>query len=289
MRKFRWPALFLLLIAAGGALFFALPKKEKHRKEKAPLVQKPFVIVIPSYNNSAFCERNLLSVLTQRYNNFRVLYIDDCSTDDTWAKAQEVISRLDKEGRVTLSRNQKNLGSLGNYTLAIHSCKDEEIVVAVDGDDFLAHEWVLEKLNRLYANPEIWMTYGNFLDYPTYRQEPVTCQKLSTRVISNQSYRKEAWVTTHLRTFYAALFKRIQREDLLYKGNFYPMAGDLAFVFPLLEMAGDHVRFVPDILYLYNRGNPLSDHKINFALQNECADQIRSKPPYTPLKTLFEP
>jgi glycosyltransferase involved in cell wall biosynthesis len=285
MKKF---ALATLLLAAAASLFFVLPKKEKHKKERAPLVQKPFVIVIPSYNNSAFCERNLLSVLTQRYKNFRVIYIDDSSSDDTYAKVQEVISRLDKEGKVTLSRNTKNLGSLANYTHAIASCNDEEIVLTVDGDDFLAHEWVLEKLNRLYANQEVWMTYGNFLDYPSYRQEPVTCQKLSARVIHNQSYRKEAWVTSHLRTFYAALFKRIKREDLLYKGNFYPMAGDLAYVFPMLEMAGSHVRFVPDVLYLYNRGNPLSDHKINFALQNECAGHIRSKAPYAPLTRLFD-
>ncbi len=55
---------------------------------------------------------------------------------------------------------------------------------------------------------------------------------------------------------------------------------------PMLEMAGTHARYLPDILYFYNRTNPLNDHKVNFAFQQECAQAIRDRKPYQRLSTL---
>src|SRR5271156_3202350 len=44
---------------------------------------KSFVVVIPSFNNAPWCRQNLESVLNQEYLRFRVVYVDDASTDDT--------------------------------------------------------------------------------------------------------------------------------------------------------------------------------------------------------------
>ncbi len=248
--------------------------------------EKPFVIIIPSYNNSGFCEKNIHSVLEQKYENFRVIYIDDCSTDDTFVKVKDLVEKSSKKDRFTLIHNETNRGALANFYHAIHSCLDHEIVIALDGDDFLAHEGVLTKLNRVYAKSDVWMTYGNYLDYPSYKQSVIKCKKISDTIIRHNSYRKAPWISSHLRTFYASLFKQIKLEDLLYKDSFYPMAGDLAMMFPLLEQSGKHSCFIPDVLYLYNRTNPLNDHKINFSLQEACANTIRDAHPYLPLKKL---
>ena len=42
-----------------------------------------FVVIIPSYNNEQWCLKNLESVVNQNYFNFRIIYINDCSTDKT--------------------------------------------------------------------------------------------------------------------------------------------------------------------------------------------------------------
>ncbi|MBI2743410.1 MAG: glycosyltransferase family 2 protein [Chlamydiales bacterium] len=282
---------FILLVAAAavwqGARFFKTEKKVSSRsKSSLVLEEKPFVIVIPSYKNSSFCEKNLRSVFEQKYKNYRVIYIDDCSPDDTFAKAKDLVEKSGQQERFTLIRNEKNRGALSNFYHAIHTCRDNEIIVALDGDDFLAHDEVLVKLNRIYSKGDVWMTYGNYLDYPTYKQSVVSCKKIPDKVVKQNSFRKAPWVSSHLRTFYAGLFKQIKYDDLLYQGNFYPMAGDLAMMFPLLEMSGRHAQFVSDILYLYNRTNPLNDHKVNFALQEQCANAIRASLPYQPLKSL---
>lgn len=231
-------------------------------------------------------EKNLTSVFSQKYENYRLIYIDDSSRDDTLKKASELLIKLDMKGCATLIHNSSNCGSLANIYNAVHSCHDHEIIIMLDGDDFLAHENVLSTLNQTYADHDIWLTYGNYLDYPSFKQEPHICKKLSDKVITKSLFRKSPWVTSHLRSFYAGLFKQIKLEDLFYRGRFYSMSGDLAFMFPMLELAKNHIHFIEDTLYLYNRQNPISDHKINIDFQQECANHIRSKPRYSALNTL---
>ncbi|MDN3506485.1 MAG: glycosyltransferase family A protein [Simkaniaceae bacterium] len=277
----------LLVFAVGGyfAKGYFFPAKTK--TVSYPIhEQKPFVIVVPSYNNSKYIEKNLRSIFTQNYENYRVIYIDDNSRDDTLDKAKILLSELDTKGRATLIHNPINSGALANIYNASHSCHDSEIVVLVDGDDYLAHENVLNVLNKTYANPNVWMSYGNYLDYPAFVQNPKICKQLPEKVIRKSSYRTSPWVTTHLRSFYASLVKEIKLSDLFYRGRFYSMASDLAIMTPLLELASPHIAFIDQTLYLYNRENPISDHKINLAFQRECHAHIASKTPYPALTHL---
>ena len=59
---------------------------------KAPLNQDTsFVIITASYNNEEWYRRNLESILNQDYDNWRLIYINDCSTDDTYNGVQTLI------------------------------------------------------------------------------------------------------------------------------------------------------------------------------------------------------
>ena len=125
--------------------------------------EKPIVILTTSYNNEKWVEKNLSSVLSQHYSNYRVLYFDDCSTDKTYEEALRIISQYHAQGRVELIRNKEFVGCpAGNWYKAIHSCKDDEIIIHVDGDDWLPHENVLSRINEVYSNSNIWLTYGQF-------------------------------------------------------------------------------------------------------------------------------
>lgn len=280
---------FIRLSLLGIGLIFPitlviLSTKEKRRhRQFNPAAEKPFVIVIPSYNNADYCEQNLLSVLNQRYRNFRVVYIDDASTDETVQKVKAIIERSPLKNQITLIERKQNQGSLSNLYDTIHQCRDDEIVVRVDGDDFLAHPFVLKKLNKVYADPDVWMTYGNYLDYPSYQQEPQLCQEFPKSILRNHRFRHYKWVTAHLHTFYAGLFKKISPHHLMKEGKFLPMAGDVAFMLPLLEMSAGHFRFIKEVLYLYNRKNPISDHIKNLPLQSAFEGYVRSLPSYQPL------
>lgn len=243
--------------------------------------ENPFVVIIPSYNNIKWYKKNIQSVLDQKYSNYRVIYIDDSSKDGTYEAVKQYLEDNDVDNRVTLIHNEKNNGALSNLYSSIHSCEDNEIIVTLDGDDWLAHEFVLTRLNDYYYDKNVWLTYGQYLDYPSL--EWGMCLPIDGHIVKKYGIRKHPWVASHLRTFYAGLFKKIKIEDFFYKNKFMDMSWDYAFMMPMLEMAGKHAYFVKDVLYMYNRLNPISDDKKNLQLQVETASYVRNKKPYLPL------
>lgn len=250
----------------------------------AQIAQKSMVIIIPSYNNIAWYVQNLNSACFQEYDNFRVIYIDDASTDGTGNAVQAYIDQHQLADRVTLIRNTTNKGALANIYYAVLSCNDADIIVLLDGDDRLMHHRVLQIVNEAYAD-DIWLTYGQFQGDPDGVMG--CCDRMPANVIANNSFRKYAWITSHLRTFYAKLFKNIKPEDLIADNEFMRVAWDLAFMLPMLEMAGERIRFISEVLYLYNKSNPISDFRINLAKQEQYERMIRNMRPYTRLNYLF--
>ena len=60
-------------------------------KEYPVFEYKKFVLIIPSYNNENYIEKNLSSVLRQDYPKFRFIYINDASTDNTLHIAKKML------------------------------------------------------------------------------------------------------------------------------------------------------------------------------------------------------
>lgn len=243
---------------------------------------KQMVVVIPSYNNEIWCEQNIRSALDQNYSNFRIIFIDDCSKDQTFRKVQNVVNNHPQGNRVTLIQNDQRKLALHNFYDAIHSCKNNEVILTLDGDDWFPHNNVLQIINQIYQDPNVWITWGQYVKNNGGRGG---AKPLPDWVIRDNSYRTAEFVTTHLRTFYAGLFKRIKKEDLMLDGNFLPMAWDLGFMYPMLEMAQYHGRYISDVLYVYNISNPISDNKVNVNLQGYCAGTVCGSPKYRTLST----
>jgi glycosyltransferase involved in cell wall biosynthesis/SAM-dependent methyltransferase len=243
--------------------------------------EKRFVIVIPSYNNERWCVKNILSALNQNYDKFRVIFVDDCSPDQTFNLVNAAVKNSPHQHKCTVIKNNSRQGALANLYNMIHSCADDEIVLTLDGDDWLPDGEVLNRLKRHYNESDIWMSYGQYTNHPNggsgiagaYRPE----------VIENLAFRKTPWAASHLRTFYAWLFKIIRKEDLSINGEFFKMTWDFAIMFPMMEMAKHHQKYISDILYVYNMENPINDHKVNVKMQQDLDRHIRNMPRYSPV------
>ena len=58
------------------------------------------VIVVPSYNNEKWCAKNLTSILHQHYDNYRILYVDDASCDQTVAEVENLLKKENIDYRI---------------------------------------------------------------------------------------------------------------------------------------------------------------------------------------------
>lgn len=240
-------------------------------------------LIIPTYNNERWCIKNIESLVNQTYPHWHATIIIDCATDKTEERLRAYITEHGLEDRITIVVNPENRGALANIYYAATLCPPHKVVGLLDGDDWLAHDHVLEYLSEIYATKDIWMTYGQFELWPENRIGH--CRPYSHTIIKDNKFRDlYGTLPSHFRTFYAWLFQLIDKKDLLYEGNFYRVTWDLAMMFPMIEMAGKHHQCITDVLYIYNIQNPLNDFKLHTALQAKLERYIRTKPKYKPLK-----
>lgn len=95
-------------------------------------------IIMPSYNCGRFVAETIRSVQAQTYQNWEIVFVDDCSTDDT-----EEIVRLLNEPRIHYFKNEKNSGAAVSRNWALREAKGRWIAF-LDSDDL----WNPEKLEK---------------------------------------------------------------------------------------------------------------------------------------------
>ena len=244
-----------------------------------------FFVVVPVHNAVQWIEGCLDSICNQDYKHFDIIVIDDHSTDGTW--------NVIKEYNVNAIRNRERAGALANIVKGINLSRPGDIIVTVDGDDALAHNYVLSYLNGIYT-PDVLLTYGSFR--PISERYSGTCQDLSDTYtvdesgqwvrnsLTSRTYRRSGvWVTSHLRTFRRQLWDRIDKNDLKYNGEYFRTAWDMAFIYPMIEMAGEKIRFIEKILYIYNDLNPNCDGTVDPQGQINMGKYIQNKQLYDEL------
>ncbi len=245
--------------------------------------EKPIVLFVPSYNNIRFYEKNLASILAQDYTNYHVIYVDDCSTDGTGDAVAAYIAAHDCEDTITLIRNSTRRGAMYNHYTVAHALPDQVIMATLDGDDWLPdnNTQVLKRINAAYQNSNVWMTYGQFAEYPSGNKG--FCKPLAEWPIKLHLYRDYPWVFSHMRTFYAGLFKQIPVGYFIRDNNFLQATCDLAMMFSLLELAGGRAYCINDIQYIYNTLNTQSDCHTRLFEQIHNDHWIRARKPLQPL------
>ena len=77
-------------------------------------------IIMPSYNTGKFIKETINSVLNQTYNNWELIIVDDCSTDDT----EEIVNAI-KDNRIKFLKNSTNSGAAISRNKAIKEAKVE--------------------------------------------------------------------------------------------------------------------------------------------------------------------
>ena len=245
-----------------------------------------FTVVIPSYNNEKWVDKCLSSALRQDYDNYEVVYINDCSTDKTLEHAQSIFERSSAPEGSKVINNEINKKALRNLSYSIKESREDTIIVTLDGDDWLPNDKVLKTLDEVYSSGDVWMTAGSYVDNVTGRiGQPNIDSNYWTGNI-----RMKPWTISHLRTFRRGLFMKIRPEDLLDDdGDFYKFTFDQVMMYPMAEMSGpEHFREIKDVMYVYNRRNPISVDRIYREEQLRIERKIRLKQSYERIEGLDE-
>jgi len=97
-------------------------------------------IIMPSYNCGKYVEDTIRSVQEQTYQNWEIIFVDDCSSDDT---VRRVSYLLERDPRIKLFQNHRNSGAAVSRNYALREAKGRWVAF-LDSDDL----WEPTKLEK---------------------------------------------------------------------------------------------------------------------------------------------
>lgn len=205
---------------------------------------KRFCVIAPTYNAEKTARQAILSLAAQSYQNWKLIVIDDVSTDDTRRTILELSHALgfyrygsDDTNRVQVVFNKEKKWEIENTLLGLSMCSDDDIIVRLDMDDYLINNTIFEQLNIIYnANPDveaIWTDHRWFSD-----AGGITNTNISAPLPNDADPYVYPWVTSHMKTWRKYVSNGV--SDANYRGvdgQYFKRIGDQAFYLPVLKLA----------------------------------------------------
>ncbi len=139
-------------------------------------MQHPKVsVIVPNYNHARYLPKRINSILDQTFQNFELIILDDCSTDNS----REVIQDFaDQHRNITVLFNEQNSGSpFKQWNKGVSLARGQYVWIA-ESDDFAhprflemlvpclddcpdvglayAQSWVVDENDRVIENKIIW-------------------------------------------------------------------------------------------------------------------------------------
>jgi glycosyltransferase involved in cell wall biosynthesis len=111
-------------------------------------------IVVPCFGHARYVPTAYASIVNQTTQPKHVVFIDDCSPDDTHAILERLVRRslIDRD-RFSLLRNDQNLGQCATINRAVDLLQ-ADVAIVLNDDDYLMHDAV-ERVRALCAcHPE---------------------------------------------------------------------------------------------------------------------------------------
>lgn len=222
----------------------------------------PFVVVVCGHNISRWVELCLDSIYEQTYSRYRIVFVDDASTDHT----RELVRKW-REGhadaKFTYLHNAIRVYPAISRHKGVHICHQNEVCVFLDGDDWLVDTHVLQVVHDTYVEKRCLMTLGSFT-YAHPRQDPQWRHSESRWQLDRRSrWHSRADIEEaffpHLRTVHASVCKRVPISYIQdHEGNGARVGTDVCLFLACCELVGPHaLAFIDTPLVVYNMCNSM--------------------------------
>ena len=204
--------------------------------------QRPIVVCISSDNNKDHFKSCLDSIFSQDYDNYRVIYIDDASTDKTYDLLIRYLDKNNLNEKMILLRNDVKKGALSNHYLMGNLCEEDEIIFPLRAEGKLTTTNTLSRINKAYMDEDVWVTYGNLIE----REDRIKRQGLLKHKYHINLLKKIPFVFQQSKTYYGWLFRNIPKECFAIDNCFMEQAADVVIMTYLIELSRDHTYFISE-------------------------------------------
>jgi len=120
-------------------------------------------IIIPCYNCEEYIEEAVLSCFNQYYEDFVVIVVDDCSSDNSLVVLEQFFEVAKYGNKFVCLKNDKNLGASESRNIAAKVALQMncEFLLFHDADDVMTKNSIVDRIG-IFGNPLVSLVYGDY-------------------------------------------------------------------------------------------------------------------------------
>lgn len=211
---------------------------------KSPLVS----VIVPNYNHALFLRQRFDSIFNQTYQNFEVIILDDCSTDNS----KEIIEEYRDRPQVSnIVYNESNSGfPFKQWAKGFDLAQGEYIWIA-ESDDWAELNFLEEMVLVLNQTPSLVLAFcESYWEYPEKKIRGNTFKKDSFYK-GLDFIKKNQIFNNHIVNASSALFRKQALSNITNDYQFFKGSGDYLF-WSLLCENGD-IYYTTELLNHFRR------------------------------------
>tara|TARA_B100000989_G_C19515174_1_gene461236 strand:- start:1347 stop:2240 length:894 start_codon:yes stop_codon:yes gene_type:complete len=181
--------------------------------------QKLISIVINCYNGEKYLKKTLESILNQNYQNFEVIFIDNCSSD----KSSKIFKKIDDK-RFKYFKTKSKIKLYDARNLALRKCKGN-FITFLDTDDWWNKNFLSSRSKFYNSSKKYGFCFSNCLHYFENKKKfvPFSKNKLPSGFILEKL----------LKNYFVKMSTIIIKKELISSFRFnssYNVIGDFDFI-----------------------------------------------------------
>jgi glycosyltransferase involved in cell wall biosynthesis len=227
-------------------------------------------IIIPVYGVEHYIERCCVSVFEQTNKNFELIFVNDCSRDNSEKILLEVIERYAHLNiSINIIKHEVNKGISATRETGLNAAQGEYILY-IDSDDYIAPNMLELLANRAHeSNADIV-----YCDYYDLKNDELIYQKQSLSVTEPLLMTAAMLRSEIVWTPWNKIFKKsLATANNIHWPVNINVGEDLVVMAKLFAYA-KKIEYVDEALYIYNRDNVNS--YINSWSVSSCQQSIKA-------------
>jgi len=169
-------------------------------------------IIVPLHNYARYIVENINSIQSQNYEDWEIIIVDDCSSDNPYPIIRPYLSQ-----KIQYIRLEQNVGYGASKNAGIRASKGEYIAI-LDSDDMLAPKSLSRRLRRMRLHNSLWChakayEFNDKKPYHfRYKRRKAICNL--EHILKTKKY-KNLWQNIHAQT--VIIHRRIYEKVGLYE------------------------------------------------------------------------
>lgn len=203
-------------------------------------------IIVAIYNAEHYIERCVVSLMSQTYKNYEIIFVDDASTDNSLPTLEKnLLGHQNNQVEYKIIKNARNMGiGYTRRTGMVNASGD--FLIHVDSDDYVDDTFLEKLIGKAYAEQADIVICDNAI----VDNEIVTIKK--NNCITDKS---ELIKRLLIGTFHNGLCNKLIRNKIITENNIYPdecfrMMEDKSIMYKCVYFSSK-IAYVDEALYYY--------------------------------------